>query len=243
MVSKAAQRKDFWTKSHSSLKRFVRQLSPFPCCSHSSPLAGSNRGQRTRRRPRVEKKRGAPADCFDVTPHEVTFVKVAPGVRLEVLDFGGSGETMVLLTGLGDNAHVWDDFAYQFSDFFGSLALPAGLWSIGPARRRLRRSHEGARRSRGSSTASGSTRLSLSATRLAGSELSELSFEYPDRVHSWSTWGCADLAERFVVPKKPAGPPYTDEDGEIFADLSSSVSAPGGISTPKNAAACNGFTF
>ncbi|MFO1040122.1 MAG: hypothetical protein U1E45_25035, partial [Geminicoccaceae bacterium] len=39
-----------------------------------------------------------PAACADHTPHEVRFVEVAPGVRLEVLDFGGSGEPMVLLT-------------------------------------------------------------------------------------------------------------------------------------------------
>ena len=34
------------------------------------------------------------------TPHEMRFVKVAPGVELEVLDWGGTGKAMVLLTGL-----------------------------------------------------------------------------------------------------------------------------------------------
>ena len=60
----------------------------------------------------AEENAAQPADCLDVTPHEVTFVTVEPGVQLEVLDFGGSGETMVLLAGGGDNAHVWDDFAF-----------------------------------------------------------------------------------------------------------------------------------
>jgi pimeloyl-ACP methyl ester carboxylesterase len=36
-------------------------------------------------------------------------------VRLEVLDWGGSGRALVLLTGLGDNAHVFDDFAPKLS--------------------------------------------------------------------------------------------------------------------------------
>ena len=42
-------------------------------------------------------------------------VEVAPGVELEVIDWGGSGPPMVLLTGLGDNAHVYDQFAFQFT--------------------------------------------------------------------------------------------------------------------------------
>ena len=50
-------------------------------------------------------------------------VKVAPGVELEVLDWGGTGEAMVLLTGLGDNAHVYDQFAFQFTDDFHVIGI------------------------------------------------------------------------------------------------------------------------
>jgi hypothetical protein len=71
----------------------------------------------------AEENAAQPADCLDVTPHEVTFVTVELGVRLEVLDFGGSGETMVLLAGGGDNAHVWDDFAFQFTDYFRVIGI------------------------------------------------------------------------------------------------------------------------
>ena len=59
-----------------------------------------------------------PAVCEDHTPHKIRMVKVAPGVELEVLDWGGKGRAMVLLTGLGDNAHVYDEFAFQFTDYF-----------------------------------------------------------------------------------------------------------------------------
>ena len=71
----------------------------------------------------AEENAAQPPACFDPTPHEVTFVTVEPGVQLEVLDFGGSGETMVLLAGLGDNAHVWDDFAFQFTDYFRVIGI------------------------------------------------------------------------------------------------------------------------
>jgi pimeloyl-ACP methyl ester carboxylesterase len=38
-------------------------------------------------------------------------VSVEKGVSLEVLDWGGTGRPLVLLTGLGDTAHVFDEFA------------------------------------------------------------------------------------------------------------------------------------
>lgn len=47
----------------------------------------------------------------DPSPHSVQFVPVEKDVRLEVLDWGGSGRPLVLLTGLGNTAHVYDDFA------------------------------------------------------------------------------------------------------------------------------------
>ena len=47
----------------------------------------------------------------DPSPHTVRFVTVAPDVRLEVLDWGGTGRPVVLLAGLGNTAHVFDDFA------------------------------------------------------------------------------------------------------------------------------------
>jgi pimeloyl-ACP methyl ester carboxylesterase len=53
----------------------------------------------------------------DPSPHSVQFVSVDEKVRLEVLDWGGStlvkapGQSIVLLAGLGNTAHVFDNFA------------------------------------------------------------------------------------------------------------------------------------
>jgi pimeloyl-ACP methyl ester carboxylesterase len=68
---------------------------------------------------------GATSDvsCFDTSPHKTTFVAVESGVRLEVLDWGGTGDAMVLLTGSGDNAHVYDEFAFQFTDRFHVIGI------------------------------------------------------------------------------------------------------------------------
>ena len=66
-----------------------------------------------------------PAACFDATPYKRTCVTVDSGVQLEVLDWGGADkpDTMVLLTGYGDNAHVYDGFAYQFTDYFHVIGI------------------------------------------------------------------------------------------------------------------------
>jgi hypothetical protein len=47
----------------------------------------------------------------DSTAHTVQFITVDENVKLEVLDWGGSGRLVVLLTGMGNNAHVFDKFA------------------------------------------------------------------------------------------------------------------------------------
>ena len=51
------------------------------------------------------------AEARDESPHTVHFVTVDRNVKLEVLDWGGSGRAIVLLAGLGNTAHVFDDFA------------------------------------------------------------------------------------------------------------------------------------
>ena len=47
----------------------------------------------------------------DSSPHKVRFVTVDKDVKSEVLDWGGTGPPLVLLSGLGNTAHVFDDFA------------------------------------------------------------------------------------------------------------------------------------
>jgi len=82
-----------------------------------------------------------PAQAWsDTSPHRVTFVDVGPGVRLEVLDWGGTGPPMLFLSGLDDTGHEFDDFAPKWTgDFhvlaltrrgFGASSQPAGGYQI-----------------------------------------------------------------------------------------------------------------
>jgi pimeloyl-ACP methyl ester carboxylesterase len=59
----------------------------------------------------------------DPSPHTISFITVDKNVRLEVLDWGGSGRTLVLLTGLGENAHVFDDFAPKLARDYHVLGI------------------------------------------------------------------------------------------------------------------------
>lgn len=54
----------------------------------------------------------------DPSQHKVQFVTVEDGVRLEVLDWGGTGRPVVLLAGLGYTAHVFDGFAEKLTDSY-----------------------------------------------------------------------------------------------------------------------------
>src|SRR5579862_9222387 len=51
----------------------------------------------------------------DPTPHAVQFITVEKNIKLEVLDWGGSGRPVVLLTGMGNDAHVFDRFATKLT--------------------------------------------------------------------------------------------------------------------------------
>jgi len=57
-----------------------------------------------------------PTPWQDPSKHNVQFVEVEKGIQLEVLDWGGNGQPVVLLTGSGNSAHIYDDFAIKLTD-------------------------------------------------------------------------------------------------------------------------------
>jgi pimeloyl-ACP methyl ester carboxylesterase len=59
----------------------------------------------------------------DPAPHKVAYVTVATGISLQYLDFGGSGESVILLAGAYNSAHIYDDFAPLLTDSFHVFAL------------------------------------------------------------------------------------------------------------------------
>ena len=83
--------------------------------AHAAPASA---GAATADRPPTSAGASAAKAAFeppDTSPHKVLFVTVDTGVKLEVLDWGGTGRTLVLLTGQGATAHVFDEFALNFT--------------------------------------------------------------------------------------------------------------------------------
>lgn len=61
-----------------------------------------------------------PADWKDPSPHNTSFISVDNDVRLEVLDWGGSGRALVLLAGMANRfcrtsgiCWIWQDGAIR----------------------------------------------------------------------------------------------------------------------------------
>jgi pimeloyl-ACP methyl ester carboxylesterase len=57
-------------------------------------------------------------DWHDPSPHQIRFVTVQSGVKIETLDWGGIGRPLILIAGAGDTAHVFDDFAVLLRPHF-----------------------------------------------------------------------------------------------------------------------------
>jgi pimeloyl-ACP methyl ester carboxylesterase len=67
--------------------------------------------------------RAREAGWRDPSKHQVKFITVDRGVQLEVLDWGGAGRAIVLLTGSGNTAHVFDGFAPKLKEFSHVYAI------------------------------------------------------------------------------------------------------------------------
>jgi pimeloyl-ACP methyl ester carboxylesterase len=68
------------------------------------------------------------AEWQDPSPHVSRFVEVSSNVRLEVLDWGGSGRPLVLVHGAGNTAHVFDDFAPKVARDFHVYGITRRGW-------------------------------------------------------------------------------------------------------------------
>lgn len=132
------------------------------------------------------------------------------GVRLHYLDWGGDGEPLVFLGGLGMSAHGFDDFAPRFTDSFRVLALtrrgygesdqPASGYDIATLVEDLRSFVDSL----------GLGPVNLVGESIAGEELTMFAVKYPDRVDrlvyldaAYDRAAPEDIEERFSAPPPP----------------------------------------
>ena len=154
-----------------------------------------------------------PAACTDTTPHEIRMVRVAPGVELEVLDWGGRARRWCCSPGGGDNAHVYDQFAFQFTDYFHVIGITRRGYLPSSQPRNGYDIPTRAADDIAVLDALGIGKAVFVGHSAAGAELSRLGQAYKARVDKLVYLDAADLSERFLPSRRePPGPDYTDAD-------------------------------
>ena len=127
---------------------------------------------------------GSASAWRDPSPHAVSFVGVEQGIALEVLDWGGTGAPLVLLAGLGNTAHVFDEFALHFNGRFhvygvtrrgyGASGRPSSGYEIGTLAHDILAVCD----------AFHFDRVILAGHSLAGDELTAFASRYPGRARA-----------------------------------------------------------
>jgi len=139
----------------------------------------------------------------DPFSHRSAFARVN-GVRLNYLDWGGAGPPVVMIHGIGDDPHVFDDLASRIRDRFRIVAYarrghgqsdsPSGPYDAATLVEDLRQLMDHLKISR----------ASLVGWSLGGNEMSDFAGRYPDRVdklvylESGYDWSDASFAKAFT---------------------------------------------
>lgn len=153
----------------------------------------------------------------DRSPHKEGFV-TANNVKLHYLDWGGDGEAMIFLTGMGVSPHLFDDLAPKFNKSFRVLGLtrrglgksdkPANGYDTATLAEDLR----------GFLDALKIKRATLVGWSLAGTEMTRFVEKYPRRVSRLvyldSAYDYSKMPE--IWAQDPAGNPPTAEDLASF---------------------------
>ena len=146
---------------------------------------------------------GQSPPTHDTSPHQVRSIVVDSNVKLEVLDWGGSGRPIVLLAGQGLTAHGFDTFALKLRDSYHVIGIT--------------------RRGYGASSAPAATSSNYAADRLGDDVLAvldSLHLERPVLVgHSLGGEELSSIGSRH--PDRVAGLIYL-EAGYVYAHYDSS---------------------
>lgn len=179
-----------------------------------------------------------PASAGSGSLHQVKRVKVAEGVELEVLDFGGQGPALVFLAGLGNTGHVFDTFAPEFTAAhhvysvtrrgFGSSSWPEQGYDTATLGADVVRVLEGL----------GLAKASFAGHSAAGPELTWVATHHPERVEKvvyLDVRTDGDLLAEFltVLPMPPPGEPEP-EDVASRASVAAATARSVGAALPED---------
>jgi len=176
-------------------------------------------------------------EWHDPSPHTIRMVRVESSTSLEVLDWGGHGESIVLLAGLGNTAHVFDRFAPLLSDsfhVFGVTRRGFGASSQPPSGETAQLVSDLA----AVFDTLGLQRVILIGHSIAGEELSAFGVKYPDRtaalVYLDAAYDRSGFAKTLQRTPLPSPPPMQAVDSLSPAAVTAYVRRTFGIAVPES---------
>jgi non-heme chloroperoxidase len=181
--------------------------------------------------------KGSPGSWHDPSPHTSRMVRVDSSTSLEVLDWGGHGQPIVLLAGLGNSAHVFDHFAPLLTDSFHVLGMTRrgfGASSQPPVAETGRLVEDIA----AVLDTLGVRRVILIGHSIAGEELSAFGAQHPDRTSALVYLDAAYDRSGFVHVLQgtpiPPPPPMTSADSASPAAVAAYVDRTYGLTLPES---------
>ena len=152
----------------------------------------------------------SPRVAVDESPHRAGVVSVR-GVRIEYLDWGGTGPALLFVPGMGNSAHVFDEFAPRFTNrhrvvgvtrvgYGGSDRPEADVYGVGTRIEHVRAVMD----------ALGLARAVLVGHSLGGDELTAFAGAYPGRT--------AGLVYLDAAYDRKRMPPVPDEFRYVAAE-------------------------
>lgn len=176
----------------------------------------------------------APAHCAPAVVGHDSFCRVN-GIRLQYVDWGGRGPAIILLTGLGDSARIFDDFAPLLTHGHRVVAMTRrgyGLSAMAPDGDYSNATLVGD--VIGLMDALAISKASFVGHSIAGGELAGLGMHHPDRVDRLVYLDSAyDRAEASALMKDmPKLPPPSKADMANLDALARWREAALGVKTP-----------
>ena len=148
------------------------------------------------------------------------------GVRFHFLDWGGEGDPLLLLAGLGCTAHVFAELAPHLSDRFRVLALTRRGHGLSDRVHSYYTLADGAEDARGLLDTLGIERAHIVGHSMGGGEVSALAARHPERVariiyldgaYDWADSPTPEWAEEEASPDRFAS--YDDYVDSVHSQL------------------------
>jgi non-heme chloroperoxidase len=130
-------------------------------------------------------RRVSPKDAWPIPAHTIRFIAVDTNVKLEVLDWGGSGHPVVFLSGLGGTAHNFDTYAPKFTPQYHVYGITRRGFGASSAPAPITQNYTATRLSDDVLAVLDSLHLVkpiLVGHSIAGQEMSAIGSRHPDRV-------------------------------------------------------------